>query len=81
MWSRICHAQDKRLVVGQVRAEFILKFVTPDGVAPCTIAFRVSGLNHETFDNSVEDQVVVVPIFGMCSEVLNRFWAILRIQI
>ncbi len=81
MWSRICHAQDKRLVVGQVRTEFILKFVTPDGVAAGTIAFRVSSLNHETLDNSVEDQVVVVPIFGMSREVLNRFGAILRVQV
>ena len=71
--AAVGHAEDKRNIVFEARVELIRELLAPNGLAARAVAFRAARLNHEAFDYPVEDQVVVVPIFGVGHEILNCF--------
>ena len=56
----------------QFTGELILKLSTPDTVATCTVTQRVSGLDHELRDDTMEDDALVVATARMTNEVLDR---------
>ena len=57
----------------QFGMKFVLKFPTPNGFAASSITLRISGLNHEIFNDTVEDDIVVITISTMGKEVFNSF--------
>lgn len=73
VWARICHADCVWLIVLQTR-KFIVKLLAPDRLAACTVAKRITGLNHKFADYAVKYDVVVVIVFSMCDEILNGLW-------
>lgn len=42
--------------------KFISKASTPDGLATCSIALRITTLNHKVLDNTMERDTIVVAI-------------------
>jgi hypothetical protein len=60
--------------------KFILKFTTPNGLPSSTIPKRITSLDHEALDNSVENQIIVISISAMSSEVFDSPWTFFRIQ-
>mmetsp|Transcript_11858 Transcript_11858/g.37837 ORF Transcript_11858/g.37837 Transcript_11858/m.37837 type:complete len:617 (+) Transcript_11858:92-1942(+) len=58
--------------------ELVLELVPPDGGASRPVAERVPGLAHEAFDDSVEEDAVVVPLPRVRREVLDRLRALVR---
>ena len=53
------HAKRTLAVVLERRYELVLELGTVDGGAACTGSSRVTALNHEAWDDTVEDDVVV----------------------
>ena len=52
--SSICHAQQKRLLVLELKV-FILKLLPVYALAACAVALcKVAALTHEAFDDAVE---------------------------
>ena len=44
----------------EILVELVLKFPAPDGLAAGAVSLRVSSLQHEALDDSVEQQSAVV---------------------
>lgn len=61
-------------------SELVLKLDTPDGLAASAIATRVASLHHEAFDDTMEDDAVVVAGLRERSKILHRFGCMLRKQ-
>lgn len=59
--SGICHRQNSRSGVLEIASDFILKLSTVAGLPSPASACRVSSLDHEVLDHSVEHCVIVVP--------------------
>ena len=62
----------------EVVREFILKLMTPDGLSTGTIPQRVSRLNHELWNDTVEDDALEVAAARMPDEVLDGLGRLLR---
>ena len=72
-WSGIRHRQDTWAIKG-VRADaFIFKVLTPDRLPAHASASWVAALDHELFNDTVEDDAIVIAVFRVCAEVLARF--------
>ena len=63
----------------EVRRDLVFELRTPDRSATCSIAIWVSSLDHEAFNDSMENQVTVVAIAGVGREILDSFGALLRV--
>jgi hypothetical protein len=70
--ARIGHRHRARHVVFQVWHELVLEISAPDTRATRAITQGISGLDHESTNHAVEDDAVVITIFGMHGEVLQR---------
>merc|ERR1711881_318690 len=51
--------------------EFVLEFVSPEGLAAGADTCGISRLDHELFYNSVENATIVVIVFGQTTEILH----------
>lgn len=70
-WPRIGHANRIRPIVLQIVAKLIFKLLSPDAFAAGTVSKGVSGLDHEFWDDAVEDHAFEVPASGVTDEVLD----------
>ena len=66
----VSHGKQIGLVKGQVGGIFILELFMPDGLTATPRSGRVTPLYHKAFDNTVEDQPVVVAVLDMGNKVL-----------
>lgn len=71
--SGVGHWNCVRSIVTQRRNEFVFEFATPYWFAACAGAGWISGLYHEPFDDTMENVSIVIAIFAMYTEILNRF--------
>ena len=70
----IGHGQKTRAVKGELADALILKVFAPDGLPAAACAGRIATLDHELFNDAVEDDAVVVAVFRVCAEVLASEW-------
>ena len=61
----------------ELRTKLILKLSSPDALAPCAGAQRVSSLYHELLDHPVEDVPVEVGVPRVHAEVLHGLGTLL----
>jgi hypothetical protein len=78
---RVRHAEDPRARVFQGRGDLVLEFVAVDGGAAAAGACGVAALDHEVWDDAVEDGVVVVPAGREFGEVLTGFGGVGRVEL
>ena len=62
----------------QVIRKFILELLVPDRCSPSTVSQRISSLDHELRNDTVEDYALVVTAARVSHEVLHRFRGLLR---
>lgn len=70
--SSIRHGQGVWPVMSVFLTELILEGPSPNTLSACTVSQGITRLQHEFLDDPVEENVVVVPIFGVCDKVLDR---------
>lgn len=70
--SRIGHAHLSPLVVDIVRVKFVLEFPSPYRFAALASPGRISSLNHESFDVSMECGPVVITAGAQGEEIERR---------
>jgi len=75
--ASVSHADRIRPIVLQIVTELVLKLFPPDALATGTISERVSGLNHEFWNDAVEDHALEVSASGVTDKVLDRQWGLL----
>jgi hypothetical protein len=68
--ARVGHAEGALAVVPERRDELVLELAAVDGGAAATSTGGVTALDHETLDNAVEDDVVVLAGCGESGKVL-----------
>ena len=61
--------------------DFVLEFSAPDRLTSRAISFWTACLNHEASDDSVEQLVVVVAIFGVGCEIFDSQGALLSVKL
>ena len=61
-----------------IRAEFILKVLSPDALPAHASARRISALNHKIRDDAMKNQAVIVTVFGVRRKILDRLWSGVR---
>ena len=71
-WSSIRHRQRIRPVMPIFWTELVFKVSTPTTLSTSPISERITSLQHEFLDDSVENDIVVVAIVDMCDEVFDR---------
>ena len=76
--SCIGHRKDAGAIVLQGRVKFIGETIT--GVAH-TCASRISALDHEVRDHTVEDGIVIESLAGQENKVIHSFWRLIRIKV
>ena len=64
----------------EVVRELILKLPIPDGRPASTVSQRVSSLDHELRDDTVEDDTLVVSAACVANKVLHSLWRLLGKQ-
>jgi len=64
------HGEQTFLVEGDFTTALVFKGLSPDGFTSSTGASRVAALDHELFDDSMEDDAVVVAVLYVGAEVL-----------
>lgn len=62
----------------QLTCEFVLKLAPPQRLATRAVSQRVAGLEHELFDDTVEDDAVVVSLSREADKILHCFGNMLR---
>ena len=70
--SRVCHGESKRQIVLQVLGKLVLELAAPTTLSARPVAEGVARLHHESFDDPVEDDIVVVSALRQLGEILNR---------
>ena len=60
-----------RSVVSQFRTKFILELSSPYTFSTCSRPQRVSSLDHELFDDTVEDMTVIISVTSVNTEILH----------
>ena len=75
-----CHGQNTRGVLQIVGKTILCKF-SLDSIsrAAHTGSFRISSLNHESFDDTVENQSVIKSLFYQTDKVIYSIWCNFRI--
>ena len=64
------HTQNTRPRVLETRIDLIFEIFTVYGSAPAASAGGIASLQHEVWDDAVEDDIVVVAAFGEGSEII-----------
>jgi hypothetical protein len=65
----------------QIVADLVLKLLAVDAASAAARAGRVAALDHEIFDDAVENCVVVVAARGERGEVLAGFRGVARVEL
>ena len=78
--SGIGHAQRAAEIV-QLLAALILELSAVDALTARTGAGGVTALNHEILDDAVEDEAIIIALFGQGYEVLDGFGGNLRVKL
>ena len=79
-WTSVCHGQNIRTVESVLfRSELVLKSSSPNRLSTSSVTFRTSTLVHETFDDSMKNNSIVITFFNEFYEVLACFRAIFKI--
>ena len=73
-WACIGHGQQTWSVKREFSDALVLKVFAPDGLAATAGASWVATLDHEFFNDAVEDDAVVVAVFRVCAEVFASKW-------
>lgn len=71
-WSTVGHRQDALAGVLERGVKFVLELSAVDGATASAGAGRVAALDHEVWDDAVEDDVVVFSRVSEASKVLAR---------
>jgi hypothetical protein len=71
-WPAVCHGKGTLVAVFERGYDFVFEFAAVDAAAAATGAGGVAALDHETADNTVEDNVVVFAGAGEFGEVFAR---------
>ena len=74
MWER-----DSKILKAPF-VKFIFEFTSPDWLPSRAIPEGVTSLNHKAFDNSVENQVVIISISAMGGKIFHSSWALFWVQ-
>ena len=79
--TRIRHGHDATpittLVQGRVSLNLVGERSSPIAFSASAVATRISALNHEAFDDTVERHSIVVTMLGQQAKILHRFGRIL----
>jgi len=75
------HGEDTRTGELELARYFVLEFAAEDRLTTTTRPRRIPALNHEVLDHSVENDSVVVTLFGQPDEVLHRFRGVVDVQL
>lgn len=79
--SSVCHSYQIRLLKSVLFwTQLICEIISPNGLSTCTITIRITCLAHESFNNSMENQTIVVSFFGQFNKVLTCFWCVINKQ-
>lgn len=54
--------------------EFILEITAPNRFTSRSCTSWISSLDHESFDDTMENMPVIIAIFAVHTEVFHRFW-------
>ena len=76
IWSSIGHGERSGDVM-KLRVEFVLEFHAIDTLPSHASPGRIASLDHETLDDAVEYNPVVVPFLCESDEVRASFWSFL----
>lgn len=71
--ASVSHRKKSWLVEFYTRYALISKSLTPDGLSPSACASRISALDHKIFDDSMENNSIVVPFRYKTEKVLACF--------
>lgn len=71
IWTGVGHREHIRLVVFEIRVEFVFEVAAPNRRAASAVSLWIACLYHELFDYSMEDVAVVVAVARVNCEVLN----------
>jgi len=80
-WSSICHGQSIRPVMPEFWIELVFKVTAPATLSARSISKRITSLQHELFDDSMEDDIIVITIIDVRDEVLDRLRRSFREQL
>ena len=75
------HAQDASSGMLKRSVDLVFEFLTVNGATSPACACRVAGLNHEGWDDTVEDDVVVVAALRECPDVLAGLWGVVVVEL
>jgi hypothetical protein len=81
IWSAVRHAQDARSRVFQGRHNLILKLFSIYRSSTTTSTSRISTLYHETGDNAVENNAVVIAFLCQSCEVAASLGRVLLVEL
>ena len=73
-WACVGHRKEAWLVERDVACALVFKVLSPDGLPSHSGAGWVTTLNHELFDDAVENDAVVVAVLEVCGEVFASLW-------
>ena len=79
--SGVGHRQDASFVETQIGGAFVLEGLPPNRLAPTTGPSGIAALNHEIWNDAVENDSIVVAILHVSSEILACFWGVIRIKL
>ena len=68
-WSCVGHREDAWLVEGDITSALVFEILAPNGLATHTGASWIATLDHEFFDDTMEDDTVVVAVLDVSGEI------------
>lgn len=72
--ARVSHAKNAFVVVLERGHDFVLEFAAPDALAAAAGAVGVAALDHEAWNDAVENDLVVVTSLCERAEVSACLW-------
>ena len=57
-----------------------LQIHLPNGFTTSPVTLWITGLNHEIFDDSMEDDIVIVAVLAMSHEIFNSLWSFISVS-
>lgn len=73
-WSSVCHRQGIWPVVPILWTELVFKVSSPTTFSASPVSKGITSLQHKLLDDSVEDDIVVVPVIDVGDKVLDCLW-------
>jgi len=71
--STISHTHCKRSIMSEIHSKLIFKFSSPNRLTSTPISIRISRLDHEPFDYSMECHSLIIPVFRQRYKVFTSF--------